>query len=106
MLFELRQYRTRPGQRDRWVRFMEEEIIPFQVSKGMVIVGSFTDEEDEDAYVWIRRFDDEAARERLYTDVYKSAHWTDVIGPQIPDMLIREEIRVRRLVPTPRSVIR
>jgi hypothetical protein len=34
MFFELRQYRTRPGQREKWVKFMEEEIIPFQVGKG------------------------------------------------------------------------
>ena len=31
MLFELRQYRTRPGKRDAWVEFMETEIIPFQI---------------------------------------------------------------------------
>ena len=57
MLFELRLYRMRPGQRDAWVRFMEEEIIPFQISKGMVIVGSFVGEQDEGQYVWLRRFD-------------------------------------------------
>jgi hypothetical protein len=38
---------------------MEEEIIPFQVSKGMVIVGSFVGQEEEDLYVWVRRFDSE-----------------------------------------------
>ena len=48
MFFELRQYRTRPGQREKWVKFMEEEIIPFQVAKGMVIVGSFVGQEEED----------------------------------------------------------
>ena len=65
MFFELRQYRTRPGMRKRWVEMMESEIIPFQVSKGMVIVGSFIGEEEDDLYVWIRRFDSEQDRERL-----------------------------------------
>jgi hypothetical protein len=37
MFFELRQYRTRPGQREKWVKFMEEEIIPFQVVKGSMV---------------------------------------------------------------------
>jgi hypothetical protein len=106
MLIELRQYRLRPGQRDRWVRFMEEEIIPFQVSKGMVILGSFVGEEDDDLYVWLRRFDDETRRKEQYAAVYESDHWKDVIAPQIPDMLIREEIQVTRLVPTPGSVLR
>jgi len=45
--FELRQYRTKPGQRERWARFMDEEIIPFQISKGMVVIGSFVGEEEE-----------------------------------------------------------
>ena len=57
MFFELRQYRTKPGQREKWVKFMEEEIIPFQVSKGMVILGSFVGQEEDDLYVWIRRFE-------------------------------------------------
>jgi hypothetical protein len=31
VIVELRQYHLRPGQRDNWVKCMEEEIIPFQV---------------------------------------------------------------------------
>ena len=50
MFFELREYRTLPGQRQNWVDFMEQTIIPFQVSKGMVILGSFTGEEEDDLY--------------------------------------------------------
>jgi len=106
MLIELRQYRTHPGQRERWVRFMEEEIIPFQTSKGMVIVGSFVGEEEDDLYVWIRRFDDETHRKELYAAVYESEHWKNVIAPQIPEMLDREKIKVTRLEPTPGSVLR
>jgi len=105
MLFELRQYRTLPGQRDRWVQFMEEEIIPFQVSRGMVIVGSFVAEEEPDLYVWIRRFADEAERERLYEAVYQSEHWKAVIAPRVPEMLDRERMVITRLVPTSKSVV-
>ena len=71
MFFELREYRTMPGQRENWVRYMEEEIIPFQSSKGMVIVGSFVSPDEDDLYVWIRRFEDEADKERLYEAVYE-----------------------------------
>ena len=42
--YELRQYFVRPGKMNEWVKIMEEEIIPFQVSKGMVICGSFRGE--------------------------------------------------------------
>lgn len=106
MLFELRQYRTHPGQRDKWVQYMEEKIIPFQVSKGMVIVGSFVNEEDPDSYVWIRRFESEQDRERLYNEVYESDYWKNEVAPEVPSMLDRDKIVVTRLNPTPKSVVR
>ena len=105
MFFELRQYRTQPGQRDNWVRFMEEVIIPFQVSKGMVIVGSFVGEQEEDLYVWIRRFESESERERLYEAVYQSNEWLNNIAPKIPEMLDRGKAVVTRIEPTAASVI-
>jgi hypothetical protein len=105
MFFELRQYRTLPGQRDNWVKYMEEEIIPFQVAQGMVIVGSFIGQEENDLYVWIRRFDSEQERERLYKAVYESDHWKNTIAPKIPDMLDRSAIKVTRIEATPKSVV-
>ncbi len=105
MFFELRQYRMRPGQEENWVNYMEEVIIPFQVSKGMVILGSFIGEEEKDLYVWIRRFESEAQREQLYDAVYESDTWKNEIAPKIPDMMDRSQIKVTRLEATPRSVI-
>jgi hypothetical protein len=105
MLFELRQYRVRPGCRDELVRLMEEVVIPFQVSKGMVVVGSFVAVEDPELYVWIRRFHDEEERQRLYTAVYESQRWKEEIAPLIGPLLDRERMVVTQLRPTPRSVI-
>lgn len=105
MFFELRQYRTKPGQRERWVKFMEEVIIPFQVSKGMVILGSFVGQEEEDLYVWIRRFASEDERKQLYAAVYESDYWKNEVAPKIPDMLDREAIKVTRLTASPKSGI-
>src|SRR5262245_66075465 len=45
--YELRQYKVLPGKMDDWLKVMEEEIIPFQVAKGMVITGSFRGETDD-----------------------------------------------------------
>ena len=39
--YELRQYKVLPGKMGDWVEMMETEIIPFQISKGMVITGSY-----------------------------------------------------------------
>ena len=54
---------------------MDETVIPFQISKGMVIVGRFVGEEEDDLYVWIRRFESEEERQQLYEAVYESEEW-------------------------------
>ncbi len=105
MFFELRQYRTQPGKREEWVKFMESEIIPFQISKGMVVIGSFVGEEEDDLYVWIRRFESEEQREQLYKAVYEDPYWTDTLSDQVGALIDRERIVVTRLNATPKSVI-
>ena len=105
MFFELRQYRIKGGQREAFVKHMEAEVIPFQIEKGMVVIGSFIAQEEEDLYVWIRRFESEEERERLYQAVYESDHWKNEISPQIGTMLDRDSIQVTRLEATPKSVI-
>ena len=106
MFFELRQYRTLPGQRAAWVKFMEETIIPFQISKGMVIVGSFVGQEEDDLYVWIRRFESEEERAALYQAVYETDIWKNEIAPRVGQMLDRSRTVVTRIEATPKSVIR
>jgi hypothetical protein len=106
MFFEFRHYRIKDGKRAEWVKYMEEVIIPFQISKGMVVVGSFVAEQEPDLFVWIRRFDSEEEREKLYKAVYESDQWVNVIKPVTDTMLDRSRIVVTRLEPTSRSVIR
>ena len=103
--YELRQYKVLAGKMDDWVRFMEDEIIPFQVSKGAVVCGSFRGETDDSVYVWLRRFESEAERERLYEAVYESGHWKNEIAPRLPDMLDRDASVITRIVPTPKSTV-
>ena len=101
--YELRQYKILPGKMDSWVKIMEEQIIPFQVSKGMVITASFRGETDESCYVWIRRFESEAQREALYKAVYETDWWKTNIAPLVPDHLDRPNNVIQRILPTPRS---
>ena len=103
--YELRQYFVRPGKMNEWVKIMEEEIIPFQVSKGMVICGSFRGEKDESAYFWLRRFNSEAEREAQYKAVYETDYWKTKIAPRVPDCLDREKFNIQRIVPTSRSTM-
>ena len=84
MFFEIREYRIFNGQMENWVSCMENEIIPFQVKRGMVILGSFVSQEEDDLYIWIRRFESESQREELYKAVYESEYWINEIAPKIP----------------------
>ncbi|MDR3535059.1 MAG: NIPSNAP family protein [Acetobacteraceae bacterium] len=103
--YELRQYKVLPGKLDGWIRMMEREIIPFQVSKGMVICGSFRGEADPSVYVWLRRFENEAQREALYKAVYESDYWRTEIAPRVPEYLDRPNNVITRLVPTEKSTV-
>ena len=103
MFYELRRYQVRDGKMNEWIHFMEGEIIPFQISKGMVITGSFRGEDDV-TYVWMRRFNSEAEREELYAAVYESETWKNDFADRVGQLIDREHIEVTRIVPTPRSV--
>ena len=99
-LYELGQYKVRDGKMPDWLELMEGEVIPFVVSKGMVFTASFVAEDDPSVYIWIRRFEDEVDRARLYSEVYESDHWKTNLSPKIGEHLIREEAIIHRLAPT------
>ena len=98
--FEIRQYKIRPGKMDAWLQLMHKEIVPFQVSHGVVFCGSYRGEEDDSVYVWIRRFESEAERERLYKEIYQSAHWVNELAGRIEEVMDREGMVVHRVVAT------
>ena len=98
--YEVRQYTIRPGKMMAWLELMEGEILPFQISKGMVVTASFRGEDDDSVYIWLRRFESEAERVRLYAAVYESEHWQTQIRPRIGELMDREQIKVLRVVPT------
>lgn len=105
MFFELRMYRMKPGKKEAWIELMEGKIIPFQIAQGMVVIGSFVGEQDEDLYVWIRRFTSEEERERLYAAVYEDDYWKEELSPLVGELIDRTQIQVTRLEATPKSVL-
>ena len=93
-----------PGKMDEWVRIMEEEIIPFQVSKGMVITAvRIAARPTIPSTFWVRRFESEEQRVQQYKDVYEFDYWKTKIAPKAPEYLVRGANIVSRVVPTPRS---
>ncbi len=105
--FEVREYTMRRGREADWVRLMDQRIIPLVTRQGMVVVGSFVDEADPSHYIWISRFDSDEQREELYRLSYvDNAEWTGELAPLVPEMVDRSAIKVWRMNPTQRSVLR
>ena len=121
--FELRIYQVFPGKMDEWLNLMEKVIIPFQVSKGMVINGSFIENsfnqfylnddvrdmktfDNRNKYIWIRRFENIKHKEDLYKKVYESNEWLNNIAPKVEKLIDRNSISVHNITPTQMSVIK
>jgi hypothetical protein len=104
VIYELRQYRVKKGKMKQWLKLMEEQIMPFQVSKGMAIPAMFTASK-KDLFVWLRRFRNEADRKRLYRAVYETEHWKKVIQPKVEKVLHIPKIVVTDMEPTPKSIL-
>jgi len=72
-IVEVRVYTITPGKLERFARWMERAD-KFQDSVGMRILGHFTVPE-QNKYVWIRIYPDEATRQQRFKAVYESAEW-------------------------------
>ena len=103
--YELRQYKIKRGKMAEWLKLMEGEIIPFQIAKGMVVVGSYRGEDDDTLYFWSRRFNNDRERERLYKAVYEDPYWQNEISPRVAKLINRNASVVKRVVPTKKSNI-
>tara|TARA_B100000963_G_scaffold357813_1_gene380895 strand:+ start:894 stop:1271 length:378 start_codon:yes stop_codon:yes gene_type:complete len=121
--FELRIYQVLPGKMIDWLELMENTIIPFQVSKGMIIHGSFTENsfnkfnlnngkremetlKNRNLYIWIRRFKNLDHKNILYKEVYESEEWIKNIAPIVETLIDRNTIVVHNLSPTALSIMK
>ena len=121
--FELRIYQVFPGKMTEWLDLMENIIIPFQVSKGMIIHGSFTENsfdrfhlndgkremetlENRNLYIWIRRFKNLNHKKTLYKIVYESEEWVKNIAPKVETLINRNTIIVHNMSSTALSIMK
>ena len=121
--FEIRIYRVNHGKMREWIELMENTIIPFQVKKGMVIHGSFTEiskdiflienservmksDKNSNSYIWIRRFENIEHKNKLYKDVYESDKWINEIGPKVANLIDRNSIIIHNVESTQLSIMK
>ena len=74
-VIELRNYLIRDGTTRDFIRYFEEHFLFSQRDKGMHVLGQFEAVDDPNRFVWIRGFEDMAARLRGLSDFYGGPFW-------------------------------
>jgi len=95
-VFELRQYKIVKGERDRFMRLFDEAFVDSQEALGMRLYGQFADLDDPDRFVWIRGFDNMAARERTLDAFYAGPVWQARRGEANPLLVDNDNVLLLR----------
>ncbi len=74
-IVELRMYTLHPGRRDELIRLFEREFVETQEAVGIQVLGQFYDLDDPNQFVWLRGFNDMAARAQSLTAFYDGPIW-------------------------------
>lgn len=99
MLVEIRRYVIVPGRRDEFVAWFEETIVPAMEAAGMRIIGRYVSLDDPDVFFYLRRFADEAERDRLCAAFYESDQWLAEWRDHA--LALEVDARVELVAPTP-----
>lgn len=103
MLLEIRTYKLQPGKGPEFVAWFENEVAPAMEAAGMPVLGSFVSTEDEDLFVYLRRFEDEEERDRLTAAFYSSDAWLS--GMKAKALALEQSYEVTLLRSTPQSAM-
>ena len=74
-VLEFRNYILQPGQRDAFIDYFNQNILPQQESLGGHILNEFNLEDSADNFVWLRGFEDINARSKCLKDFYSGDYW-------------------------------
>ena len=74
-IIELRQYTLHPGRRDDLIELFDCEFVETQEAVGIQVIGQFRNLDDPDQFVWLRGFNDMAARAQSLSAFYGGPVW-------------------------------
>ena len=96
-IIELREYKIKDGQTNNWLNWMHEELLPYQRSKGMVILNTYLRTDNGvDFFIWLREFKNEESRKEIYEKTYDE-WWIKNIRPKVFKLIEEESINVKLL---------
>jgi hypothetical protein len=103
MFYEIRTEHARTGRGTELARYLDNTVIPLHQELGMRVVGAFTAVDEPDSFVWIRRFEDAADRERILDAVHRDPRCDAMIETV---SALSDGSSTVRLEPTPGSGLR
>ena len=86
-IWEIRQYKIRPGQRARFQEFFRTQSLEPLRRYGMLVHGRFDDLDDPDHFVWLRGFPDLVERDRRKAAFYQSKLWLEELQDEAFSMI-------------------
>jgi hypothetical protein len=101
---ELRRYTLKPGTRETLVELFDREFVESQEALGMAILGTFRDLDDPDQFVWIRGFEDLAARAPALQAFYSGPVWREHSAAANATMVAVDNVLLLRPVDGQRSL--
>jgi hypothetical protein len=96
-LLELRNYRVRPGTRESFISYFEDNFIEPHNKLGGYLLGQFRVKDASDNFFWIRGFNDMNSRKQFLTNFYYSSFWKD--HKTVPNSLLLNNDNVYLLKP-------
>jgi len=95
-IVELRDYLLHAGQRETLVDLFDREFVETQEAVGMRVLGTFTDLDRPDRFVWLRGFADAAARTAGLEAFYDGPVWAAHRAAANATMIDASDVRLLR----------
>jgi len=103
-VIEVRIYTIHQGRREEFVKLYDEVLLPAQRQFGLEVLGQFISLDDDQTFIWLRRFDSQQERQRKWDEFYGSDLWRNQLGPRA-NPLMQDTSNVIAVQPTPGSAI-
>jgi hypothetical protein len=99
-VIEVRISTPREGSREEFVTRFNEVLLPAQREFGLDVLGQFISLDDDQTFVWLRRFGSREERRRRWDEFYGSDPWRNQLGPRA-NPLMKDSSNVIAVEPTP-----
>jgi len=103
MIIEMRTYKIKPGQRERFLEIFRTKSMPAHAEIGMRICGPFLSVEDPDSFFFMRGFPDLASREPMKARFYEGELWKHELESMLMPMIASYDAVV---VEAPEGIVR